>query len=164
MYTLSSAYDAAALFMMIISARWFSRTWSSHEFLVSGNHIFLIRVKPRGLVPIRVLRITAAFLVSLISVTSSYSSVPDDERHAILVTRYHESLQTGLLRKSMEHLSLNARLNHDEGDYQTLGSTDIKSFLDVFSTAPGWELLWKLTGLPSRSMLSVVSYTSREPK
>ena len=161
-----SACDASALSMKILSARWFSRIWCSHELLVSGNHIFLIRVKPRGLVPVRVLRITAAFLVGLISVTLSYTSVPDieDERHAILATRYHESLQTGLLRKLMEHLSLNARLYHDEGDYQTLGSTDIKSFLDVFSTAPDWELLWKLTGLSSRSILSVVSYTSREPK
>ena len=79
--------------MKILSARWFSRTWCSHEFLVSGNHIFLIRVKPRGLVPVRIFRITAALLVRLISVTLFYTSVPDieDERHAILATQYHGS-------------------------------------------------------------------------
>ena len=44
-----SACDASALFMKILSARWFSRTWCSHDILVSGNHIFLIRVKPSRL-------------------------------------------------------------------------------------------------------------------
>ena len=129
-----SACDAATLSLKIFSARWFSRAWCSHEFLVSHNHVFLIRVERRAPVAARVLRVTADFLKSLTFVTTAYISFPDieDERSRLLVSRYDELHKIGHMRTLIEHVEVNARLRHNEGDYQPISPTDIKSFLEVF--------------------------------
>ncbi len=130
-----SACDAATLSLKVYSARWFSRARCSHEFLISHNHVFLIRVEPRASVAVRVLRIAADFLKSLARVTTAYISVPDieDERHRLLASRHHELRKTGHMRTLAQHVELNARLRHNEGEYQPISQTDIKSFLEVFS-------------------------------
>lgn len=130
-----SACDSATLCVKVFSSRWFSRAWCSHEFLVSRSHVFLIIVEPQASVAVRVLRVTASFSKSLIDVTVNYTGVPDveDERHRLLASRYNELQQTGLLPNLIEHLGLNTRLHHNEGDYQSMGPSDIKSFLDVSS-------------------------------
>ena len=129
-----SAWCAASLCLKIFSARWFSRAWCSHEFLVGRSHVFLITVEPRASVAARVLRLTAAFLRSLINVTTDYIEWTEvkDESHDLIKSGYAELRENRLTFNLSEHLDANLRLHHNEGDYQPIDPTDLKSFLGVF--------------------------------
>ena len=129
-----SAYGAASLLLKIFSARWFSRAWCSHEFSVSRSHVFLIIVESRASVAVRVLRVTADFLLSLTGVTVAYIDWAEtkDESHRLIASQYAKLQNTGLMRNLSEHLDANLRLHYDEGIYQPIGANEIKSFLGVF--------------------------------
>lgn len=129
-----SAWCAASLCLKIFSARWFSRAWCSHKFLVGRSHVFLITVESRASDAVRILRVTAAFLLSLTDVTRDYIKWAEakDENHHLVESQYTELQKTGLMLNLSEHLGANLRLHHNEGDYQSIGPNDLKSFLSVY--------------------------------
>ena len=129
-----SAFCAASVFLKILSARWFSRAWCSHEYLVGRSHVFLVTVESQASVPVRVLKLTTAFLLSLADVTTDYIKWTEsrDESHSSIASEYAKLRGTGLMLNLFEHLGANLRLHEDEGDYQPIGPDDLKSFLGVY--------------------------------
>lgn len=84
-----------------------------------------------------------AISLSSMNVTLFYTNMPKDEDkcYTILVTRYYEFLQTGLLRNMTKHFVLIADLHYDKNNCQGLDSTDNNRFLNTFFAIPGWKLL-----------------------
>ena len=117
-------YVALPLIMKILSARWFSRAWCSHEFLVSENHFFLIKLESRNSTSERVIKITVPFLIGLYGLAKGYRTVCHliDEHHHNVIARFEEKL--------LPHwLALRYR---DKGDDQSPSLPYFRSFMEVF--------------------------------
>ncbi|KAK3332926.1 heterokaryon incompatibility protein-domain-containing protein [Cercophora scortea] len=76
---MSSNRRLTILTWKILSARWFTRAWCGHEFLVSNNHIFLLQTESN-----KVVKMTTAFLLDLILLQSAYLSAVEQDEFAAL--------------------------------------------------------------------------------
>ncbi|KAK3693166.1 heterokaryon incompatibility protein-domain-containing protein [Podospora appendiculata] len=76
---MSSNRRLTMLTWKILSARWFTRAWCGHEFLVSSNHLFLLQTESD-----RVVKMTTPFLLDLILLQSAYLSAAEGDEFAAL--------------------------------------------------------------------------------